>query len=103
MTTEFRLSPPPDFRYLPTDWSHGWSVLAPFSYSEPAVVGRVQKLSAGQIVHFTVRGENNVPVIATETPLTPAQQAEIGAVVARCLSFDHDLSSFHSLIRLHPE
>lgn len=103
MTTQFRLAPPSDFRYLPTVWSHGWSVLAPFSYDEPALVRRVQKLSDGQIVQFTVRGEDNVPLVSAAAPLTIGQRAEVGAVVARCLSFDHDLTAFHSLIRLHPE
>ena len=38
-------------------------------------------------------------IISSEATLSRKQQQEIGAVVARCLSFDHDLAPFHNLIR----
>jgi len=100
--TRFKIATPPDFRYLPTVLSHGWCVLHPFSYDEAGTLSRVQKLSDGQIVCFDVRDSGNGLTVASEAKLTRKQQQEISAVVARILSFDHDLSPFHDLIRAHP-
>ena len=99
----FSLSPPPDFRYLPTVLSHGWCVLPPFSYDEAGTLSRVQKLRDGQIVRFDVRASENGLIISSEATLSRKQQQEITAVVTRCLSFDHDLAPFHDLIRTHPD
>jgi len=101
--TRFILAAPPDFRYLATVLSHGWCVLHPFSYDEAGMLSRVQKLSNGQIVRFDVRDTGKGLAISSEAKLSRKQQAEIGAAVARCLSFDHDLTAFHDLIRAHPD
>jgi 3-methyladenine DNA glycosylase/8-oxoguanine DNA glycosylase len=100
--SQFLLPTPPDFRFLATVLSHGWCVLPPFRYDEAGTLRRVQKLSDGQIVRFEVRdaGEQNL-LLSSEIKLTPEHEREIGAVVARCLSFEHDLSVFHALIRGH--
>src|SRR5215213_197763 len=102
--TRFIISTPPDFRYLPTVLSHGWCVLHPFSYDEAGTLSRIQKLSDGQIVRFDVRADTTSSglIITSEAKLTRKQQQEIGTVVARVLSFDHDLTPFHDLIRAHP-
>jgi 3-methyladenine DNA glycosylase/8-oxoguanine DNA glycosylase len=101
--SQFFLATPPDFRFLATVWSHGWCRLPPFSYDEPPpTLQRIQKLSDGQIVRFDVRAaEGQNLLISSESVLTPEHEQEIGAVVARCLSFDHDLTTFHALIRQH--
>ncbi len=101
--TRFNLPAPPDFRYLPTVLSHGWCTLLPFSYDEQGTLTRVQKLRGGQIVRFDLRDDESGLVVTSAVDLLPEQQAEIGAVVVRCLSFDHDLSPFHDLIRAHPD
>ncbi|MBI1258780.1 MAG: 3-methyladenine DNA glycosylase [Chloroflexi bacterium] len=101
--TRFILAPPLDFRFLATVLSHGWCVLHPFSYEEAGTISRVQKLSDGQIVRFEVRADANGLLISSEAKLSRKQQQEISAVVARCLSFDHNLAPFHDLIRAHPD
>ncbi|MCC6801380.1 MAG: 3-methyladenine DNA glycosylase [Anaerolineae bacterium] len=103
MTTRFTLATPPDFRYLPTVLSHGWCTLAPFSYDERGTLTRIQKLADGSIVRFDVREGNDGLIVTSAADLSPEQQREVGAVAARCLSFDHDLSPFHAIIRVHPE
>ena len=105
--TQFTLNPPPDFHYLPTVLSHGWCTLPPFSYDEQGTLTRVQKLPSerstrgGQIVRFSVRAQGEQLVVSSTAKLTGKDKQEIGAVVARCLSFDHDLAPFHALIRSH--
>ncbi|MEP7293559.1 MAG: 3-methyladenine DNA glycosylase [Chloroflexota bacterium] len=104
--TQFTLATPPGFRYLPTVLSHGWCILPPFSYDdETATLGRFQKLSDGQIVHFTVCAEEtseNGLTVTCRANLSTEQQAEISRVVARCLSFKADLRPLHDLVHAHP-
>ena len=101
--TRFTLVPPPDFRFLPTVLSHGWCVLHPFSYDEAGTLSRLHKLSDGQIVRFDVRADANGLIVRSESKLARKQQQEISAVVTRVLSFDHNLATFHAMIRTHPE
>ena len=102
--TRFTISTSPDFRYLPTVLSHGWCVLHPFSYDEAGTLSRLQKLNDKQIVRFDVTADPTTSglIVTSEAKLSRKQQQEISAVVARILSFDHDLSPFHDLIRAHP-
>lgn len=102
--TQFTLAPPPDFRYLPTVLSHGWCVLHPFSYDDAGTLARVHKLSDGQIIRFEVRAAptGSGLIVSSKAKLSRKQQQEISAVVARVLSFDHDLAPFHDLVRAHP-
>lgn len=101
--TSFVLETPADFRYLPTLLSHGWCVLHPFGYSEPDTLHRVQQLSDGTITAFDVREISGVLTVTTHENVTPEQQQEIGAVMARVLSFDHDLTPFYAAVRDLPE
>jgi 3-methyladenine DNA glycosylase/8-oxoguanine DNA glycosylase len=103
LRTRFPLSAPSDFRYLPTVLSHGWCTLPPFSYDEQGTLTRVQQLASGRMVRFDVRDGGDGLLVTSSADLTPDEQREIGAVLARCLSFEHDLSPFHDLIRAHPE
>ena len=94
--THFTLATPPDFRYLPTVLSHGWCVLHPFSYDEAGTLTRVAETErrANRPLR-RARSDGKGLRINSEAKLTRKQQQEIGAVVARCLSFDHDLTPFH--------
>lgn len=98
---QFTCETPPDFHYLPTVLSHGWSALPPFTYEEVGVLGRTEKLRDGKIVHFNVRAGNGGLTITTRDPVSAPQQIEIGGVVARCLSFEHDLTPFYEVICGH--
>jgi 3-methyladenine DNA glycosylase/8-oxoguanine DNA glycosylase len=101
----FTLAAPENFRYASTINSHGWCLLPPFGYDEgSATLSRIQRLSDGRIVRLAVSSGNDRSVnVAVEGQVTPAQQAEISAIVARCLGFEQDLNSFYSLLRQHPE
>src|SRR5215203_5600621 len=98
---QFTRTTPPDFHYLPTVLSHGWSALPPFSYEEAGVLGRTQKLREGKIVRFDVRAETHDLIITTQEEISAAQQVEVGSVVAHCLSFEHHLLPFYDVIRGH--
>ncbi len=104
MPTEFTLSTPADFRFLPTVLSHGWCRLPPFACAEnPLRLWRTEKLSDGTITHFEVfeaaHGRNLH--VSSRADLTLKQQAEIGSIIARCLSFDHSLLVFHERIQAY--
>jgi 3-methyladenine DNA glycosylase/8-oxoguanine DNA glycosylase len=98
---QFTRTTPPDFHYLPTVLSHGWSALPPFTYEDAGVLGRTEKLREGKIVRFDVRAGNGGLTITTRDPVSAPQQVEIGGVVARCLSFEHNLVPFYDSIRGH--
>lgn len=90
---------PPEFRFLPTLFSHGWSVLPPFGVRELGILERTQKLRDGTIVRFDVREGTGRLLINTYDEISAPQQIEIGSIVARCLSFEHDVQPFYEMIR----
>lgn len=90
---------PPEFRFLPTLFSHGWAVLPPFGVREPGILERTQKLRDGTIVRFDVREGTGRLLINTYDEISVPQQIEIGSIVARCLSFEHDVQPFYEMIR----
>lgn len=104
----FLIPTPPGFRYLPTVTSHGWSELPPFSIDERTfALSRIQPLRGGVVVRFTILPPNGSEALTITveglTALTPSQQDEIRAIVARCLSFEQDLADFYRVIRDMPE
>lgn len=106
--TVLRVAAPPDFRYLPTVTSHGWCVLPPFSYDEATTaLTRLESLSNGTVVRFTILSDEAADGLRVAVEgvdkLTDAQAGEIRRIVARCLSFDHDLSAFYALTRERPD
>lgn len=100
--TEFIRSTPPGFYYRPTVLSHGWCALPPFRCDASGTLGRIQKLRSGDIIDFTVREGEIGLIISTEAAITQEQQVEINAVIARCLSFEQNLSAFYELVDAHP-
>lgn len=107
MTTQFTLTPPSDFQFLPTVWSHGWCYLPPFTCSEdPLILGRTQKLHDGMIIHFHVEGGTSANTLRVtngdEFTLSGKQQAEISEIIAHCLNFDANLIPFYEMLQAHP-
>lgn len=100
--TEFIRSTPPGFHHRPTVLSHGWCALPPFRCDDSGTLGRIQKLRSGDIIDFNVREGEIGLIISTEAAITQGQQVEINAVIARCLSFEQDLSTFYKLVDAHP-
>jgi N-glycosylase/DNA lyase len=94
---------PPEFRFLPTLFSHGWSALPPFTLREPGILGRTQKLREGTIVRFDVREGKGKLLINTHDEISAPQQIEVGSIVAHCLSFEHDVQPFYELIRSYDD
>lgn len=105
MPTTIPLTPPADFRFAPTAFSHGWCQLPPFSYSADAPVhlSRLHRLSDGTIVHLRVEpnSDHTLRVIA-DVDLTADQQDEARRAVTRCLNLDQDLTPFYDLLRDRP-
>src|SRR5690606_38447957 len=74
----------------------------PFRCDASGTLGRIKKLRSDGIIDFTVREGEIGLIISTEATITQEQQVEINAVIARCLSFEQDLSTFYSLVDAHP-
>lgn len=98
------ITPPCDFRYLPTIYSHGWCVLLPNSYNEATkTLSRVQALHDGSIVRLTICPlDDGWLQVDADRALTPPQSDEIRAVVGRMLAFDWDVQVFYEALRAHP-
>lgn len=106
--TTFFIDTPPDFNYMPTVWSHGWYMLAPFTFDEAQkVLYRVHQLRNGQVVRIAAAPQDAdrrlaITITGLPHPISPAHQQEIGAVVSRCLGLDQDLTAFYAWLDGYP-
>lgn len=101
----FHIDPVPDFAFRPTVFSHGWCQLAPFTYSDqpPVSLSRLEQLRDGTTLRWTVTAATGGQlVVTTDCDLSSAQQAELTAIVGRCLSLDADVSGFYDFLAAHP-
>ena len=93
----FSFPTPPDFKFVPTIWSHGWYQLAPFSYEpESRVLATIHHLSAGEVVRLAIMPDADDKILTVTVEGLPAslsdiQQMEIQQVVSRILSLDQPL------------
>ncbi len=93
-----RLSPPADFHFWRTVFSHGWCALPPFSYDpEQQTLGRTLELDNGSIVDCLLREKPEfVDVqVTSSVPLTQKARSNILSKLACCLEFDFDLTAFY--------
>lgn len=99
-----RLTPPDDFNFAATVFSHGWYQLPPFDHTaDPTLIlTRVQQLTDGTRVQIQVEADNSGLVITTDQLLTDSQADEVQAVVSRCLSLAQDVSAFYAFLGDHP-
>ena len=99
-----RLAPPPHFNLQSVIHSHGWWRLPPFSlYEESGALSRVDALSDGAIVRYTVYEDDGALLLQVEDALTAAQQAELESIVARVLGWELDLAPFYEYLAAFPE
>ncbi len=99
-----RLAPPPHFNLQSVIHSHGWWRLPPFSLNEESgALSRVDALSDGAIVRYTVYEDDGALLLQVEDALTAAQQAELVAIVARILGWELDLAPFYEYLAAFPE
>jgi 3-methyladenine DNA glycosylase/8-oxoguanine DNA glycosylase len=83
--------------------SHGWAQLAPFRRDDDERTLRyVSRLDAGRVVELLIREETDGVSVATDAPLSGAEQAQVERQVAWMLGLDQDLSAFHDLARREP-
>jgi hypothetical protein len=94
---------PPEFQFWPTAFGHGWCDLPPFRSDENEQrLERIERLSDGRVVRLVMRGEPGAVQVDSAEALTPGQEAEVRAVVARCLRLDEDMGEFYALLRQYP-
>ena len=99
----WNVSTPEGFRFLPVIYSHGWFQCPPYHWdSETNTLTRVLRLSAGDLVVFTL--QESAPgtlVVGSSGDVSQAQRAEIDSAIAHILSFGVDFAPFYSLCRGH--
>src|SRR5262245_48710733 len=107
--SEFVIHTPPNFKYMPTIWSHGWYQLAPFTFDESSQqLTRIHQLRDGTVVKFSVVPEKRekYPLLLAivygrgETPRE--QREELEAVIGRILGFDQEMTGFYESLRGKP-
>lgn len=99
------LTPPVDFRFTPTVFSHGWVQLPPFDHDrEPyLILRRILRLTDGTLVQVQVRAgsDDHTLNITADRALDDTQADEIRAILRRCLSMEQDLAAFYDTLREH--
>jgi len=99
-----RLSPPAPFQLKSVIHSHGWWRLAPFSLDEGSgMLSRVDALSDGTIVRYTVCEEGGTLLLQVEEGLSAGQREEIQRNVARILNWELALAPFYAYLADFPE
>jgi N-glycosylase/DNA lyase len=103
--TSLSISPPGDFDFRRTLFSHGWCSLPPFSTDEERrTLRRTLLLESGPVVNClltsTTRGLR--VRVRSRGPLSPLDRREIRLKLRSCLRMDEDFSEFHAEARRRP-
>lgn len=99
-----RLSPPTPFNLQSVIHSHGWYRLPPFSLDEErGALSRVDALSDGAIVRYTVWEEDGALLLQVGEGRSANQLAEIQRNLARTLNWELDLAQFYEYLETFPE
>ncbi len=103
---KFTLNTPSHFRFWPSVVSHGWCDLPPFSCDKAGrTLSRIQQLGDGHVVRLTVHegaaGAVEVNIEGLDS-MTPELEAEVSAVIARCLDVERDYSNLYAALRAYP-
>lgn len=99
-----RLTPPSPFNLQSVIHSHGWWRLPPFSLNEESgALSRVDALSDGALVRYTVTEEDGALLLHVADALNAAQCAELEAIVARILGWELELAPFYEYLAELPE
>jgi len=102
----FSLTPPSDFNFWRTVFSHGWCELVPFSVSrERKELERTLMLPRNTPVHCILRGAGNNVVVTVQSRkrLSTAQLENAAAQLRVCLRLDEDFGPFHDEANRYPE
>lgn len=102
--SQIRLSPPPDFRFVPTIYSHGWCDLLPCRWSDEArTLERIERLSSGKVIRWRVWENAGDLHAEADAPLDQREQDALASIIRRMLSMDHPIEAFYAAIRAHPD
>ena len=94
----------PQFDFGKTVHSHGWLMLAPFSWdAENESLQYIFQTAAGDIQRLQMSGaESGVRVQLPDCrEISPSLRDEVSAAVRRMLNMDWDLSAFYAAMRAH--
>ena len=100
----FVIPTPPQFDFHQTVQSHGWLMLAPFTWdAEGGALQYVYQSAAGDVQQLRMSAaEGGVRVDLPDCPaLNPSLETELTAAVTRMLNLDWDLSAFYAAMRAH--
>ena len=105
--TGFTIATAQQFNFRATVLSHGWLMLAPFSWDEAGgTLHYVYQTAAGAMLRLCMsEAESGVRVDLPDYPaaLDTTLEDELRSAVARMLNIDWDLSAFYAAMRGHAE
>jgi 3-methyladenine DNA glycosylase/8-oxoguanine DNA glycosylase len=96
------------FNFRATVESHGWCVLAPFSYdTESGVLSRVHRMNDERVIFIRVEASSNTSRksflrVQAERQVYPTDTPEIDSVIRRVLCVDWEMTAFYDLLQTHP-
>ncbi|MCY4020184.1 MAG: 3-methyladenine DNA glycosylase [Chloroflexi bacterium] len=104
-TTSFRIETAPQFDFRSTVFSHGWYMLAPFSWdAETGALSTIYQTKAGPVRCLALSATGSG--LRVDLPDSPALEtdlrAELESRVRRILSLDWDLRPFYAAMRGFP-
>lgn len=98
------LSARPPFSLHQVIHSHGWPQLAPFLWDRASgELRRVERLATGRVVELRFDPTPEGVAVEVDTPLAPAEQAELEAKVDWMLGLGQDFSAFYAATRHEPK
>ncbi len=94
----------PQFHFCQTVESHGWRMLAPYSWdADSATLSYVYQTATGEVQRLQLREtEAGIALSLPDRPsLSPALRSELTAAVTRMLNLDWDLRPFYQAMRAY--
>lgn len=104
VASRMMMTPPRDFNFWRTVYSHGWCTLPPFRVDkERGILHRSLSLSDDAHVACEISGTGrklNIRILSGH-PLTAGHRSEIRSQILQCLRLKEDLTDFYAEARKH--
>lgn len=83
--------------------SHGWCQLPPFTTDEQrATLGYTAQLQSGKVIHLQITPAPQGVAVGADQPVSPAEEAEVRAMLAWMLALEQDFSAFYTAAAQEP-
>lgn len=103
MSSSFSVTAPEDFSFISTVFSHGWSVLQPFSFSLEEKALQCVIACPTKPVSFTIRETSSGLLAKSHTKISSQDRNAAKRKLAEMFHFELNLGTFYALIKRHPD